>query len=323
MHDKPISPEAERFLVRVAWACEIEGLTQAEAADRFGVTRLRVNKALSEARRRGIVRLSVHSAYSPCVELETRLKTHFALDDAHVAPVADTGAPVKALIGSYLGHYLSNLLSDDATTRFGMGWGSTLNHALQSMQPQNRPDLEIVSVMGCVTRASDLNIIESARLLANLCNAQKRYFTAPLYAGSARSRNLLIKQDVFADMIKRIRSVDALAMTLGDMSARSNMICDGLPSTVSVQELIDAGAVGDALGFYLDANGRRVKHAINGCVVGMELADLAGIDNVILAAGGTYKLAVIRAFLALGHTNTLITDQVTALALLDGAEQDR
>ena len=54
MHDSPISEEEERFLVRVAWACEIEGLTQAEAADRFGVTRLRVNRSLAEARARAV-----------------------------------------------------------------------------------------------------------------------------------------------------------------------------------------------------------------------------------------------------------------------------
>lgn len=320
MHDSPISQDRERFLVRVAWACEVEELTQAEAADRFGVTRLRVNKALSEARRRGIVRVSIHSAFSPCVELETGLQARFSLRDAHVAPVSDPDEPVKALIGSYLGHYLSTLLADAATERFGMGWGSTLNHALQHMQPMNRSDLEIVSIMGCATRASDLNIIESTRLLANLCKAQKNYFTAPLYAGSARSRNLLVKQDVFADMISRIRSVDAMAMAVGDMSARSNTIRDGLPTSVPVQELIDAGAVGDALGYYIDANGQPVKHPINRRVIGMELADLRNIDNVVLAAGGRYKLAVIRAFLKLGHADTLVTDQATASALLEDAE---
>ena len=33
-----------------------------------------------------------------------------------------------------------------------MSWGSTLNHAMHHMRPLDRPDLEIVSVMGCVTR---------------------------------------------------------------------------------------------------------------------------------------------------------------------------
>ena len=310
------SHDDERFLVRVAWACEIEGLTQAEAADRFNVTRLRVNKALAEARLRGIVRVYVHSAYSPCVELETKLKVRFSLDDAHVAPVNAPTESVKELIGSYLGQYLSHFLADSGIRRFGMSWGSTLNHAMNHMKPLNRPDLEIVSTMGCVTRASDLNIIESARVLANVCNAQKSYFTAPLYAGSKRSRKLLIEQDVFADMIDRIRSVDALTMTLGDMSARSNMISDGLPSNVSVRDLIDAGAVGDALGYYLNAQGKRVKHGLNDRVVGIELKDLQNVGNVILAAGGKHKLAVIKAFLTMGYTNTLITDQTTAEALL-------
>ena len=47
----PQIDQEEQLLVRLAWACEVEGLTQADAAERFGITRLRVNKALSEARR--------------------------------------------------------------------------------------------------------------------------------------------------------------------------------------------------------------------------------------------------------------------------------
>lgn len=312
-----VAREEERFLVRVAWACEIEGLTQAEAAERFGVTRLRVNRALAEARNRGIVRVYINSAYSPCADAELKLKNKFNLSDAHVAPVSDTNEPVKELIGSYLGQYLSTHLADTSTKRFGMGWGTTLNYAMTHMRPLNRPDLEIVSVMGCVTRSSDINIIESTRLLADLCNANKSYFTAPLYASSPKSRNTLIKQDVFSEMIDGIRTVDSLVMTLGDMSALSNMIRDGIPAFVSVKDLLDAGAVGDALGYYLNKKGRLAKHRINGCVVGMELSDLEGIDNVILAAGGEHKIPIIKAFLNLNLVDTFFTDQVTANALVD------
>ena len=91
--------EEERFLVRVAWACEIEGVTQAAAADRFGVTRLRVNRALGEARRRGIVRVSINSVYAPCAEVEARLKQRFGLSDAHVAPSPLEHAAVQMIVG--------------------------------------------------------------------------------------------------------------------------------------------------------------------------------------------------------------------------------
>lgn len=304
------------MLVRIAWACEIEGLTQAEAAERFGITRLRVNKALSEARSKGIVRIYIDSDYAPCARTEYDLKEKYDLDDAHVAPVFDPHSDIKNLIGSYLGQYLSTLLTDTGVRTFGIAWGSTLNVAMEYLRPMNRPDLEVMSVMGCVSRASDVNIIESARVLANLCNAQKRYFTAPLYADSTKSRNTLLKQTVFHDMLERIRAVDALTMTVGDASGLSSMIRDGLPRSVTVNELVEAGAVGDVLGYYLNDKGHRIRHAINGCVVGMELEDLQHIPNVILAAGGKHKEKIINALLRRKVVNTLVTDQITANALL-------
>ncbi|MBX2885250.1 MAG: hypothetical protein KTR32_35165 [Granulosicoccus sp.] len=312
----PSAEHEERFLVRIAWACEIEGLTQADAAERFGVTRLRVNKALAEARKRGLVKVSINSQFSACAEAEFEIRNRFALDEVHVAPLSDRHGTVKELIGYYLGQYLDRILASSSIQRFGLGWGTTLNFAMQHMRRLNRSDMEIMSVMGCVTRASDVNIIESTRLLANLCNAQKRYFTAPLYATSKKSRDTVIKQEVFRQMLDRIRNVDALAMTVGDASSMSDMIRDGLPSSVTPQDLVDAGAVGDALGYYLDCNGKPIDHSINGCVIGMQLADLGNIPNVILAAGGQHKHRIIRAMLSLDLVNTLITDQVTAEYLL-------
>lgn len=313
--------EEERFLVRLAWACEIEGLTQAEAATQFGITRLRVNRALAEARSRGIVQVSINSNYTPCAEAEFELKNKFSLRDAHVAPVGIHSGNEQVVIAQYLAQYLNKVLADPAIVRFGMSWGETLNGAMKSMKPLNRPDLQIHSIMGCAAHASRLNIIESTRVLANLCNAGQSYFTAPLYAGSARSRATLLEQDVFKDMVDKIRSVDALAMTLGDTTSRSHLVRDGLPDWVSIDELIEHGAVGDALGYYLGANGKPIKHELSRCVLGMQLEDLADIPNVILAAGGKYKLKVLRAFLKHQFVDTLITDQASARALLHEEHQ--
>ena len=69
-----------------------------------------------------------------------------------------------------------------------MSWGNTLNLATRFVSPLDRPDLEVVSVMGGLTQGSDLNSFEITTRLADLCNARHSYFTAPLYAGSAESR---------------------------------------------------------------------------------------------------------------------------------------
>ena len=307
--------EKERLLVRLAWACEIEGITQAAAADRFGITRLRVNHALAEARRRGIVRVSINSPYGPCAELEAALCKRFSLNEASVVPTpADPGA-IQSIVGAALGHYLTTLLSRPEIRLFGMSWGNTLNLAIRYMERINRPDLEIVSVMGGLSKGSDLNSYEITQRLGNLCNARHRYFTAPIYAGSAESRDVLIAQDVFREVIDKIRSADALAMAAGDME-NSLLIRDGLPSEFSAQELIDAGAVGDILGYMLDRDGALIDHPINSRLIGIDLEDLRAIPNTILAAGGRNKVAIMQAFLGLGHVNTLVTDEETARMLL-------
>ncbi len=308
--------QEERLLVRIAWACEIEGNTQAEVAKRFGITRLRVNKALGQARRRGIVRISINSDYAPCAELERDLTARFGLNRAEIVPKPMNTADTQMMVGMALGNYLSGILTDPDLKLFGMAWGNTLNLATRFMAPVNRPDLEIVSVMGGLTKASDLNSYEITRRLADICNADLSYFTVPIYASSAQSRDILIAQDVFSEIITKIRSADAIAMAAGDISDASLLMRDGLPTEYSPDELIAKGAVGDILGYMLDAEGELVDHPINNRVIGISLDDLEAVPDVILAAGGSYKVAIMRAILARGVIDTLVTDEATAIALL-------
>ena len=117
-------------------------------------------------------------------------------------------------------------------------------------------------------------------------------------------------------MLEKLRTVDAMAMAAGDLSQRSLLMRDGLPADTTMEELPALGGVGDVLGRVIDAQGRPVDHPINVRVIGIGLADLAKIPNVIVAAGGTYKVPVIRTLLGLGHINTFVKDEATAHDLL-------
>ena len=308
----------ERFLARVAWAYYTEGLTQEQVAQKLGATRLRVNQSLSLARKRGLVRITFNTAFAACAELEEGLTTRFGLTQAYVAPAPQDARDVQMIVGAALGNLLSELLADPAIKCFGMSWGNTLNLATRFVAAMERPDLEIMSVMGGLTRGSDLNSFEITTRLADLLGAQHSYFTAPLYAGSAQSRDTIMQLDVFREVLEKLRTVDAMAMAAGDLSQRSLLMRDGLPGDTTMEELLALGGVGDVLGTVIDAEGRPVDHPINERVIGLGLHDLARIPNVILAAGGTHKVPVIRALLGLGHINTFVTDETTARDLLAG-----
>ncbi len=309
----------ERFLARVAWAYYTEGLTQEQVAGKLSTTRLRVNKALAEARRRGLVRFTFNTAFAACFDLEAALAERFGLAKAYVAPAPSDPRDVQMIAGAALGHVLTEVLADPAVRLFGMSWGNTLNLATRFIAAMERPDLEVISVMGGLTRGSDLNSFEITTRLADLLGAQHSYFTAPLYAGSRETRDTIMELDVFRQVIEKIRAVDAIAMAAGDLSKRSLLMRDGLPSDVTMDELLAMGAVGDVLGTVIDAQGRPLDHPINDRVIGIGLPDLARIPNVILAAGGMHKVAIVRALLGLGLVNTFVTDEGTARAVLDAS----
>lgn len=309
----------ERFLAQVAWAYYVEGLTQEKVAEKLGATRLRVNKALSDAHKRGLVRITFNTAFAACAELEAALRARFGLKQAYVAPAPMEARDVQMVVGAALGNLLSEVLADPQVRLFGMSWGNTLNIATRFVAAMERPDLEVISVMGGLTTGSDLNSFEITTRLADLVGAQHSYFTAPLYAGSRESRDTIMALDVFRSVVEKLKSVDALAMAAGDISTRSLLMRDGLPSDISMEELVAAGAVGDVLGTVIDAEGQAIDHPINERVIGIGLDDLRGVPNVILAAGGANKLAVNRAVLRRGVVNTFVTDEATARALLERA----
>jgi DNA-binding transcriptional regulator LsrR (DeoR family) len=307
----------ERFLAQVAWAYHVEGLTQEKVADKLGATRLRVNKALSEARARGLVRITFNTAFAACAEMEAALRARFGLKQAYVAPAPMVVRDVQTVVGAALGNLLSEILADSKVRLFGMSWGGTLNIATRFVAAMERPDLEVISVTGGLTRGSDLNSFEITTRMADLLGARHSHFTAPLYAGSRESRDTFMRLDVFREMLEKLRGVDALAMAAGDISTQSLVMRDGLPGDVTMDDLRALGAVGDVLGVVINAAGQPIPHPINDRVIGIGLADLAAVPNVILAAGGPHKVAVVRAVLRRNVVNTLVTDEATARALLE------
>jgi len=291
-------------------------MTQADAADRFGITRLRVNKALSEARKRGILRVSVDSIYAASAELEWKLQQAFRLKRAIVVPTPQEAGSVTNLVAAGLGGHLREVLQDPDLTKFGMSWGNTLNLATRHMEPLDRPDLEILSIMGGVSRGSDLNGFEITTRLADLCKSEHSFFIAPLYAGSAEGQSTFMQHSVIKDMLAKMRSCGAIGIATGDLNS-SLLVRDAIPSDVTPAELIALGGVGDIMGHILDENGELIDHPINERVIGLTLDEVARIDNVILAAGGLHKVSIINAALKRGIVDTLVTDEVTAAALFD------
>jgi DNA-binding transcriptional regulator LsrR (DeoR family) len=317
-----MTADDEQLRVRVAWLYFMEGLTQADIAGRLGITRLRANRLLGEARASGLVSIQVNSRLADCVALERQLVAETGLRDAVIVPTPADADQVPVVLGRATAEYLSRHLDENRVRGLGIGWGTTLRETIRHLRAGSFPELNVNSMMGGLTHGLELNTFEIASELARRIAAQCNYLAAPIYAGSARSRDTILAQDVFRDSLKRLATNDVALLSVGDLSRRSLLIRYGLPRDVTVESLRGAGAVGDVMGTFLDGRGVPVKHALNQRVIAPPVAMLRDIATVIVASGGLNKAAVLAAILRARLCSVLVSDEATvraALGLLRGA----
>lgn len=311
-----MADDDEQLRVRVAWLYFMEGLTQADIAARLGITRLRANRLLGEARESGLVSIQVNARLSECVALERELVAETGLKDAVIVPTPANPEQTHAVLGRAAADYLSRHLGESGTRALGIGWGATLRETVRHLGAANLPELSVNSMMGGLTYGLELNTFEIASEFARRVNAQCNYLAAPIYSGSPKSRDTILAQDVFRETFERLAAIDIALMSIGDLSRRSLLIRYGLPRDVTVESLKAAGAVGDIMGTFLDAAGQPVRHPVNKRVIALPIDMLRKISTVIVASGGPNKTAILAGVLRARLCNVLIADEASARAAL-------
>jgi DNA-binding transcriptional regulator LsrR (DeoR family) len=298
---------------RAAWYYYVGGLTQQEIADRLGLTRLRVNKIVGQARADGLVRIEIQMPFASCVALEEKLKARFALDEVCVVPTVPDPDTLQQVIGEAAGLMLEPLLKDGIG--LGVGWGRTLREAARRMRSHRHPSSWVTSLMGGLTRGSGTNTFEVATEFARLLGAECYYVAAPIYCPSVESRSMLLTHYGLAEVMRRAREANIALLSCGDLSGRSLLASTHIVSE-SLDDLRAAGAVGDILGTFLDEYGRAVNHPLNQRVMALNPQELKAYAVSILASGGLGKLTVIRGILNARYIRRLVTDEAVAEALL-------
>lgn len=311
-----MADEDEQLRVRVAWLYFMEGLTQADIAAKLGITRLRANRLLGEARESGLVNIQVNARLSGCVALERELIAEAGLKDAVIVPTPADAEQIHAVLGRATADYLARHLGESRVRAIGIGWGATLRETVRHLASANLPELSINSMMGGLTYGSELNTFEITSEFARRVNAQCNYLAAPIYAGSPKSRDTILAQDVFRETFQRLATNDLALMSVGDLSRRSLLIRYGLPKDVTVESLRAAGAVGDIMGTFLDQRGQPIKHPVNKRVIALPIEMLRKVDTAIVASGGLNKTAILAGVLRARLCNVLVSDEASARAAL-------
>lgn len=312
---RPVPGRSDDALAaRICWHHFKEGLTQREIADKVGMSRATVNKIISEARARGIVRVTIESETSPCLALESRLVEAYDLDEAIVVPAAARPIDAYLVVGLATGDYISAKLAKGAV--LGITWGSTLNYAAQSLESRRRSGNIVVSLSGGLAKSTIINPYDNAAMFARILDAECYYVTAPLIVENRRVRDTMLASQSIAAVIEIAKRIDMAVLTTVDLTAKSRIMEHGVLTESQRRSLLKAGSVGNVCDRYIDRTGKLVDHSINERTVSVPPDIVREAPVRVLAGGGTFKVDILRAVLLSGLCNVLITEEDAARGLV-------
>ncbi len=304
-----------RNRMRIAWMYYVEGLTQNEIADRLGIGRVTVVRNINEALKQREVKIWVTGGVAECLELERALKEKFGLEDAVVVPEPSDPKLVGRSIGAAAGMYVTEQLHDDM--RLGVGWGATLHESLQTLSHKEFQKVEVVSLLGGVVQARRFNPSEFAWQFANTIGADCYLLTAPALVDSPETKRALIDRCGLDQVLSRVDKMDMALLSVGTMAAQSTSFRFNLLSEDERRSLESAGAVGDMLFNFFNAEGTLVNHPINTRVMSTPIDKLRKVPKRVLISGGSDKIEALVGGMKLVNANVLITNEDAARALVE------
>ena len=306
----------ENVKTRVAWLYYVEGMTQDEVAQKVGLTRVRVLRILANARSDGTVQIRVTSKLSHCIDLERQLEAIWKLERAIVVPTPEDAASLYRIIGRELGAFLSSAIEPGMNV--GLGWGNTLTSALPAIEPRDADGINVVSLLGGLTRVADVNPSEFAWRAADRLSAACHMMAAPVFAPDQQTRDALFGHAGIAEVIRRARMLDMAVLSLGNLMPHSVFSTHELLSASEIASLGNAGVVGDILCQFVDSEGEVVNHPVNDRVVSLKPEEIRKARRIVIASGGWNKVTIMRAALKRLVPSVVITDEVVAERLVAG-----
>ena len=312
--DDEATRQRQSVRLRAAWMYHVEGLTQSEIALRLGIGRVTVVRLLAEARVRNEVRVSIVGPIGECFRLGNELEKKFNIHEVTVVPSSGADCDYSSVIGAALGDYVTNLVRPSMS--IGVGWGRTLHKSLSTIVERAIPDFRVISLLGGITKAREVNPSEFAWQFANLFRAESYLLTSPAFVDSYETKRTLIDRCGLNEVFHEATKLDACLVSVASMESTSTSFQYNLLSDNDRKSLISSGAVGDVLCNFFNEQGQIIDHSINKRVMSIPIETILNIPVRVLASGGADKVLALRGAIRLLNPTVLITDESTARRLL-------
>jgi len=300
------------MVVKVAELYYLFDLNQGKIAEIMGISPQKVFRTLKRAKELGLVEIRIRKTGEIDRELSSKLKEKFALKDAVVAEVYDSGTErVTKAIAQVAANFLKTCLESHSYTSIGVAYGRTLWEVLNYLPFLDFPDLKIVQMMGSYGgRRWKTLAIELVRSFSKHLGGDPFYLLAPAFARNSTSREVFLQDSGIREILEMAENVDMALVGIGGIKRETSLLIEtGDFHPDEIEELAEKKAVGAICGTFFDVQGKIIKSALDSRRIAINLERLRrNAKRIIGMAGGLEKKETILGALRGKWITDLVTD---------------
>lgn len=306
------------LLVEVAHLYYELNLSQKEIAEKVGVSKATLSRLIQRAKEKGIVQISI---ISPTDRDETtdrqanEVKMKFGLKHVVVIP----SSPNIGYLFQVLGHASAQLLQKFISHSMVIGFsgGRSVSSVVNFLKKANYP-VELVPLMGAVN--SMHSAIHADMITWNAAMAMEgtsHILHSPAVISDMHTVEHLKSNPVVDHVFQLFEKIEVALVGIGTMQRDTPLMQANLLSETEIAYLKQKGYVGEICGRFFDHEGKELDNDLAKRTLSITLKQLKNIKNVCAVATGLEKVEPILIGAKAGFFNILVTDSITAKALIE------
>jgi len=291
----------------------VDGVSKVDIGQEFGISRFKVARILTEARKRGLVRVDIRLPGSIDGDLSAGLRDALGL---RRVIVLDHPAEPEASLRQHLAEVTADLLAEIVVHGdvLGLTWSRTLeatNAALTRLAC-----CTVVQLAGALAQPEgDRGTVEMVRRAAAVGGGRAYAIYAPLVVPDAATARALRSQPGIADALRCFDDLTKAVVSIGHWSAHHSTVWDAVSSS-DRSRYRDLGACAEVSGRLFDAEGNALPTDLDDRLIAISVDQLRAVPEVVAISAGAGRAGAVEAVAKAGFVTTLVTDVTCARAIL-------
>jgi len=248
------------------------------------------------------------------MDLEVQLKEKWDLRDVFLTPGV-SNEELKNDLSMAGAQYLEmNLPSEESL--IALGWGETISGITRNLGRVIPEKTSFVTLCGGVMHYLSEHTPTNVGTPLSGFLYPFHVIPTPLMVGTPELRDQLLKEPEVQHVMDMAQLADIAMVGIGSLKTSTEFEGFGYKSQKELDLLKKRGAVGEMHGEYFNSVGEPLDLQHHHRLISIRLETLRKMKHVVGVAGGADKIEALQAALKGGFIHSLITDEMTARALL-------